>query len=188
MAKYIVKDKARAGRNVLLLSLQPEQSHDAITYNAGQYVSIGFKRGGRRTPMRSFSVVSSPKDTSTLQVAMRVQGNFTGVASQVEVGDAAYVQGPFGNFIINPDYDENIIMMAGGIGITPFISMLRYATEASLPVNITLLYSCRSQDDIPFYDELLQLQRRNPNLRILFFVTGGVSWCLEYAALVRCVI
>lgn len=173
MKHFVLAQKNLIGRDVLLLTLEPQSPDDVLEFEAGQYVAIGFKRNGRRTPVRSFSIVSSPRDTSKLEVAMRIQGGFTATAKELHEGDPVYVQGPFGDFTVNPDYDRRVVMLAGGIGITPFMSIVRWAAEVSLPVPITLLYSCRHQADIPFYTELLALQRRNPNFRVAFFITSG---------------
>lgn len=183
-SNYIVKAKQDIPGNVLSLTLAPETTKDKIDHDAGQYVTVGFKRRGRKTPVRSFSIVSDPR-SDELQVAMRTQGNFTSAMRDVQVGDIVYVQGPFGEFVVNPSYDRTIVMLAGGIGITPFISMLRYVTSTNMPVSVTLLYSCRSLSEAPFYDEILQLQRRNPNLRVVFFVTNGQGESAEGATVVH---
>jgi hypothetical protein len=65
-------------------------------------------------------------------------------------------------------------MLAGGIGITPFMSMIRYATEISLKSRITLIYSCKTQDDIPFYEDLLKLEILNPRFKVAFYISDGV--------------
>ena len=173
MNRYVVQQKKRVGRDGLLLTLRQADGYNQMEYLPGQYVSVGFKRFGRRTPMRSFSIVSSPTDRDILEVAMRVQGDFTRAFSAVAAGDEVFVQGPFGSFIVDTDFDQDVLLLAGGIGITPFMSMLRFATETQQDVHYTLLYSCRSQIDIAFMDELLELEQRNPNLQVLFFVTDG---------------
>lgn len=104
---------------------------------------------------------------------MRVEGNFTKAFSEIDLGDTVYVQGPFGEFVTDAQYDSNVVLLAGGIGVTPFISMLRHATETKSPIRFTLLYSNRSQRDIPFYEELISLEQANPNLRIIFFMSDG---------------
>lgn len=119
-------------------------------------------------------MVSSPNSYNELQFAMRVQGNFTQAVQKLEIGREVRVQGPYGEFCIDPKVDKNVIMMAGGIGITPFISILRYAAEAAITTPLTLLYACSSQDDIPFYDEIIALQTRNPYFRVVFFVGNGL--------------
>jgi ferredoxin-NADP reductase len=173
MRTYNVKSTQQIAPNTVLLSLQPKRSADSLRFWPGQYAAIGFRRGGRPSPVRCFSIASSPTNSDELQFGMRVYGDFTCALSNLERGDEVFVHGPFGNFVIDEQLDKSVILMAGGIGITPFMSMIRYVTETRSNVSITLLYSCRLQDDIPFYQELLDLQRRNPRFKAVFFVTGG---------------
>lgn len=156
---------------VLSLVLTPESKADHLQFAAGQYVAISFKRTGRPTPVRCFSIVSSPHDEK-LAFAIRVRGRFTQAATELRAGDTVAVEGPFGDFTLNEAYDKRVVMLAAGIGITPFISMLRYASEEQLPIPITLLFANRSAKAIPFMDELLALMQSNPLLQVSFFVTG----------------
>lgn len=178
MSQFEVTYTKDLGQRVRLLSLRPKSRSDCFDYEPGQYVAIGFRRFGRRTPMRCFSIVSSPTQPE-LQVAMRVSGSFTKTSLEVKAGDDVYVQGAFGEFVLNPGYDNRVVMAAGGIGITPFISMLRWATEKNMQTQFTLLYSCKTQTDIPFYEELLDLQQRNPNIQVVFFITGNETLVAE---------
>ena len=173
MRTYNVKSTQQIAPNTVLLSLRPNRSTDSLRFWPGQYAAIGFKHDGRPSPVRCFSIASSPNNTGELQFGMRVYGDFTYALANLERGDEVFVHGPFGNFVIDEQLDHNVILMAGGIGITPFMSMIHYATETRSNVPITLLYSCRSQDDIPFYQELLDLQHRNPRFKAVFFVTAG---------------
>lgn len=173
MNKFNVVKVEQASSNVALLTLSPQTDDDRLNFYAGQYASIGFKNGGRPTPMRCFSIVSSPNDTRTLQFAMRIQGSFTKMAARLAEGTEAFVQGPFGSFIIDPDYDKSVIMIAGGIGVTPFISMIKNALATSLTTPLTLLYGVRNQNDIAFYEEIVRLEAKSPNLRVVFFVSDG---------------
>lgn len=173
MRKYIVVNTSRLSSDVVQLTLQPKHQSKALQFYPGQYACIGFRQGIRPTPMRCFSIVSSPNEQQRLQFAMRQQGQFTATAAQLQPGTVVSVGGPFGDFVIDQQYDHNVVMMAGGIGITPYISTLRYATEAGVQLPITLFYSCRGRGGVPFFDELVELERRNPYLRVIFFVTDG---------------
>jgi ferredoxin-NADP reductase len=169
--RYTVRSVERKD-DILLLTLIPKQQGRRLNFQAGQYAAIGFTRRGRPTPMRCFSIVSSPSDDA-LQFAMRVRGNFTQVAATLAAGDDVYVQGPFGDFTIDPVYDQRVVMLAGGIGITPFLSMIRDLTERHIALPITLLFSNRSAHSIPFMDQLQTLARQNPYLHVQFFGDGA---------------
>ncbi len=176
MKHYHVNSLTNLSGSTTVLALMPDSEADKFDYQSGQYLSLGFMRSWRKTPMRSFSIVSSPTSSTQngqLQVALQVRGNFTNAVSNLKVGDRLQVQGPFGSFIINSIYDKRIVMLAGGIGVTPFISMIRWATDTQLSVPITLVYSCRTVEDMSFRQELLSLQHHNPNFDVRFFITGN---------------
>lgn len=145
-----------------------------MRFSPGQYATIGFKRHGRPTPMRCFSIISTPR-SGVLQFAMRIRGRFTATAAELQPGEEVRIQGPFGEFTVDSTYDERLVCFAGGIGITPFMSIIRDATERKLPIPITLLFSNRSAANIPFYDELRLLAEQNPHLRIRFYCSEGAS-------------
>lgn len=171
MNTYNVKDTRYISKKTLLLTLEP-QNDEVLQHFPGQYAAIGFKNDGRPSPVRCFSIASSP-NSKDLQFGIRVYGDYTQALAMLEIGDEVFVHGPFGNFVIDEQYDKNVILLAGGIGVTPYVSIIQYAAEAKLKIPITLLYSCQSQDSIPFYKELIELERRNPYFKVFFFVTDG---------------
>lgn len=173
MRNYTVKSVQRFP-TYHILTVTPDSESNRLDYWPGQYAAIGFKNGDRPlSPMRCFSMVSSP-NSADLQFSMRPHGKFTKKVAKLQAGDNVKVQGPFGNFVLDPS-DSNIIMLAAGIGITPFMSMLRYAVETRMTKPITLLYACPSRSDIPFKTELEKLIACKPNLRVVFVVKQGVS-------------
>jgi ferredoxin-NADP reductase len=75
------------------------------------------------------------------------------------------IQGPYGDFVI--DDKRPALLVAGGIGITPLKGMAEYAADKKLEIPIRLLYSNRTEDDIPYRAPLEELGRRNPRFRVL---------------------
>ncbi|HEY5668235.1 MAG TPA: FAD-binding oxidoreductase [Candidatus Saccharimonadales bacterium] len=173
MQSYTVVSTSYISTDVLLLTIAPKHNQDRIRFFPGQYAAIGFKRGFRPSPVRCFSIVSSPNKPDTVQFAVRVKGNFTQTLATLQPGDPVFLYGPFGEFGIDEEYDRNVIFLAGGIGITPFMSMARYAAETRSALPITLIYSCGSQDNIPFFDELKKLEQANPHFKVLYLITQG---------------
>jgi ferredoxin-NADP reductase len=119
--------------------------------------------------MRCFSIIGGLQE-GTIRFAVRIGGPFSRAMARLRVGDVLRVKGPFGDFYIDRD-DTRAVMFASGIGITPFLSMLQ--ERAVIPT--TLLYSNRSADAIPFYDELCDRAARNPSLRVGFFASKSVD-------------
>ncbi len=174
MHKYRVSRNEHLTANTLLLTLTREQNVSTpFSFQPGQYAAISFKRHGRPTAARCFSIVSSPTDQSTLQFSMRTAGRYTKALTSLREGDEVTVRGPFGGFVFDATRDKDVVMLAGGIGITPFMSMVRYATATSLTNNIILLFSCRNQEDVPFAAELKLLEQRNPHFKVVFVIGEG---------------
>jgi ferredoxin-NADP reductase len=90
-----------------------------------------------------------------------------------KVGDWAQIDAPYGQFTFEGEYPK-IAMLCGGIGVTPFISIIKNATDKKLASKITLFYGCRTEQDIAFKAELEELAQKNGNLK-LFFVLSEAS-------------
>lgn len=185
MYKYVVDSSKPISSSAQLITLIKEDDKKPIAFLPGQYAAISFFRNNRPTPARCFSLVSSPLDPRVLQFSMRNKGKFTRAASQLSEGDIVNVRGPFGAFILDQDEDENTVLMAGGIGITPFMSMLRYASGLELKKDIKLIYSCRNQDDVPFAEELIKLSNQNQYIKAFFVIADGETQKLSGALVAK---
>lgn len=173
MRAYIVEKNTKITPSTLLLTLRRDDSERPLAFQPGQYAAISYERRGKPSTTRCFSIVSSPTDQHVLQFSMRVRGRFTTALSQLEEGAIVNIAGPFGGFVFDVDADKKAVFMAGGIGITPFMSILRYLAALNAKNDVTLLYSCATQDDVPFGDELLAIHAGHPNLNVIFVVGKG---------------
>lgn len=173
MHKYYVTSNQLLTPTTLLLTLTRKPGTKPFFFQSGQYAAISFRRGGRPSPARCFSIVSSPTNQDTLQFSMRIKGHFTKALAGLQVGAKVKVRGPFGGFVFDTRHDLNTVMLGGGIGITPLMSMIRYATSSGLTNNITLIYSCQNQDDVPFVDQLKVLASQNPHFKVVFMISQG---------------
>lgn len=153
-------------------------------FEPGQYMAISMRQNGRPTTTRCFSVASSPVRRRQLEICARVKGKYTTAMENLAPGDEVTVRGPFGRFIFNEETQKRLVLFAGGIGITPFMSMIRYANELHLPNNIHLVYSCRNESDIPFLSELLEIEKNNPNFHITFVLSSGAADTLKNSSVI----
>lgn len=149
-----------------LLTLRPTES-DGLWFTPGQYVTISAD-GLLATPTRCFSIVSSPNETE-LQIAFRVGGKVTTEVSRLRIGDSVSIQGPFGDFVLE-ETSRPLVLIASGIGVTPFISMLRYLVQQGSTRPITILTTNRTVASIPFREEIEALTEQLPNAQLAFFV------------------
>jgi ferredoxin-NADP reductase len=146
-----------------------------MLFEPGQYASISLHDRLRPTTNRCFSIASSPIDRTLLEFCARVGGEYTHALGRLKEGDEVVVRGPFGSFTLPEETPQDLVFLAGGIGITPFMSMIRYASKLQLENDIHLVFSCRDQDDIPFFEELALLGQQNSRLRVTFVIAGGAT-------------
>ncbi len=107
---------------------------------------------------RAYSLCSAPHEAD-LQVAMRMRDTaFKRVLGSLPVGAAVRIEGPFGSFCLHEDTTRPAVFLAGGIGVTPFRSMVLDARERGLPHTIYLFYSNRRPEDAAFLRELSELR------------------------------
>jgi len=129
-------------------------------FQAGQYISLVFEISGIRTS-RPFSISSPPNQTGYYDITVRrvengLVSNF--LLDTVKTGDIFESSGPSGTFVHNPlIHDKEMVFIAGGSGITPFMSMIREVTDRGLDRKIHLFYGNKDFHDIIFHDELERL-------------------------------
>lgn len=152
-----------------VLTLKPADNQQKIDFEQGQYVAIS-AAGFIATPVRCFSIVSAPFEAQ-LQLAFRIDGKFTKAAAHLPIGTEVDVLGPFGEFTPPPE-NRPLVMLAGGIGITPFVSILRQMVHEKDMRPVVLLASNRSVASTPFYDEIKQLIAQLPNARFALYTTA----------------
>lgn len=121
-------------------------------------------------PARSFSLSSSPTEADRIAVTCKMTGSpFKEALRGLRPGDRAEVVGPLGDLVYDPS--RPTVMIAGGIGITPFRGMLRYASDTRTTQPIVLLYSARTPEEFAFRAELDALAETNPNVQVRYTIT-----------------
>ena len=138
-------------------------------FMAGQYINLFVEIGGVRTS-RPYSISSPPNQTAYYDITVRrVPDGFVSVylLDEVETGQRLTSTSPAGTFYHNPLFHgDDLVFIAGGSGITPFMSMLREATDRGLGRTIHLVYGSRSEADIIFAEELRQRAAAHDNLTV----------------------
>ncbi len=146
-----------------------------FSFRAGQYVEIGLESmlyTDEKKNHREFSIASSPTDEGILMVATRMTGSaFKKTLAEMPLGTEAKVEGPYGNFTLHENPAKKAVFIAGGIGITPCRSIIKYATEQKLSHNITLIYSNRNPESAAFLKDLERWERENRNFKLLATMT-----------------
>ena len=128
---------------------------------------------------RTLSFASSPNDLSSLMVAMRMRrSSFKNSMRALPLGAKLRVTSAIGSFSLHTDSSKPAVFLAGGIGITPVLSILAHATERALPHQIYVFYSNRDARKVAFLDELQRLEKTNPAFTLIPTVTtpNGSDW------------
>ncbi|MFH0840736.1 MAG: FAD-dependent oxidoreductase [bacterium] len=129
---------------------------------------------------RSFSIASSPSDKTHITIATRVSDStFKQALMKMEMGDELFVSDIYGEMVLPEKTDQHLVFIAGGIGITPFMSMLRYIKERGLEYNITMLYSNKTEKSTAYLEELQDYHRELENFRLLLIMTNDDNWIGE---------
>jgi glycine betaine catabolism B len=140
-----------------------------LNYKPGQFFFVALKQGDKELN-KHFSFSSSPTDTGFIEFTKRFTDHEYSMALKAaKVGDWARIDAPYGAFTFEGEFPK-IALLAGGIGVTPFMSICKNATDKQLQSEITLFLGCRTPNDIPFRQELESMQQANKNLKLHFVV------------------
>lgn len=151
---FRVTDVVRHSPTITTVRLAPPEGHPFVErHKAGQFAWFQFLGGIPGAEEHPFTVSSAP-GSATVDITVKNLGNFTARMGEISRGDAVAVDGPYGLFRADRVARERrIVLVAGGIGVTPFLSMIRDMGDAAA-ARATLLWSVRSPDDIVATDEL----------------------------------
>ena len=142
-----------------------------FSYLPGQFVFLSFASPGVPDEEHPFTISSTPTRSDTLSFTIRNCGDWTRTIDKLMVGDSAFVDGPYGKFSFLNERDCEIIMIAGGIGITPMLSMLRYMADTEEARKITLIWTNRTDRHLLYEDELDKLQNSLPGFHLINIFT-----------------
>lgn len=130
-----------------------EMEKTAKKYLPGQFAFISLKQKGRWKEWHPFSLTSHPGE-DTMSMAIKAVGDFTQDLKNTETAGKIKIDGPYGAFSSKLAPSERYVFVAGGIGITPIISILKELKQDGLHREVTLLYCVRHENDIIFREEL----------------------------------
>jgi predicted ferric reductase len=172
---YRVMEVKQEVHNVWTVKLAPPKGEVLYDYYPGQFHFITFHRGGN-LPVEEhhWTISSSPAQKDFISSTIKESGDFTSTIGLTKPGDEALVQGPFGRFsyVLHPD-DKDMVFIAGGIGITPFMGMLRHMRDTKADLRVVVLYANRSEKDIVFRDELAQMEAgERPHLTVVHILSN----------------
>ncbi len=154
------------------LDLDGQEFH----FKPGQWVDCYAAIEGR-LKVAGFSITSSPLLQSSIELAVKKSENPVAryLHESARVGGLLQVDGGQGDFYYQRGMGDSLVLVAGGIGITPLMSILRYVDEAAPEVSATLLYSVKVPSELLFGQELRELSARNSRVRCIFTITQATD-------------
>ncbi len=167
-----IKDLSYDTKLFRFVSVNPNKP--LAPFRAGQYIGLTVEINGVRTS-RPYSLVSSPNQLAYYELGIRKkQDGFVTpyFLENAKVGDIFEVTEPLGDLYYSPLFHgKNLVFIAGGCGITPFISMLRDISEKALFLNVSLIFGCVKEKDIIFRDELENIADRRSNISVKYILS-----------------
>lgn len=151
------------GSGILEIEMAPKE--EKMNFEAGQFIFASFKSKAMSAESHPFTIASAPGEEN-LKIAVKALGDFTAEMEKIRVGDKVSIEGPYGGFSYKKGASKNQIWVAGGIGITPFLSMA-HALKITDHYKIDLYYSVNNPVEAVFLAELSKISLANKDLRII---------------------
>ncbi len=172
--KIISTKKETADVRTLRLA-DPSGAPLPFAFVPGQYLLVSFEIDGK-TVRRSYTIASSAAQKGWCEITVkRTDGGYVShhVHDALAEGDLIALEAPAGSFVFDPAKEtcETVVLIGGGVGITPLMSILRSLADQGWKRQIVMLLTMRTEEDIVFRDELEDLAKRLPNLRLTITLT-----------------
>lgn len=177
--EYIILEKEVITPDTFLLRIKPKDTSFITPFSPGQYMHFKNPAFAEPEQIHTFSITSSPNTATYLEFCIRTYGDWTKKLLEGQIGDILQLSGPDGNFTWDVTHDSNAVFLAGGIGIAPIISMLRFINEGKYQGNYVLLYGNRAPETIAYKNELEQLEKSINTCKVVHIfsdLSEGHSW------------
>jgi len=171
--RFLITGVRRAGKAAFAVDMRLCNGQDFV-YMPGQFAFVTPQTPNLAAEEHPFTLSSTPSQPATLQITVRQSGDWTDGIRHLKSGDRMTVDGPYGLFthLLIPANDS-IVMIAGGIGITPMLSMLRFMADRGEQRKVLLIWSNRTVEYMVFRKEIDGLKNHLAGLRVLPIFTRG---------------
>ena len=167
--------------NVKTFRFRPRDGGEIpFDYLPGQFLTLHLELRGIPTK-RSYTISSTPTWRDRIEITVKREDH--GLVSrwlhdELSVGDQVEVEAPNGTFVFRGEEAKSVVLIGGGVGITPMMSVARYLTETDWSGKVHLILGFRAPRDFIFREELVKLQARNANLRVTVAMSrpGDEPW------------
>jgi len=187
LPKFVLHNSTQINEKVFELEFtQPKNA--IMSYKSGQFVFVRFLASEVPDESHPFSISSAPlQSESLIKIMVKNIGDYTSTMKLLKKGDIAVLEGPYGNFMDERTALANtpLVMLAGGIGITPILSILRSQMAAQPSRKIILVWTLSLKSDLLMIDELQNMQHTNPNFSYHITFTNELVEAFDYGRISR---
>jgi ferredoxin-NADP reductase/Fe-S-cluster-containing hydrogenase component 2 len=181
LGKFVLAEKEDVTHNVKTFRFRPAKGAQIpFDYLPGQFLTLHIAPGGVPTK-RSYTIASTPTWRDRVEITVKREDH--GLVSrwlhdELAAGDAVEIEAPNGTFYFDGKNAGSVLLIGGGVGITPMMSAARYLTETGWPGVVHLILGFRAPGDFIFRGEIARLEARNPNLRVTVTMSrpDGEPW------------
>jgi predicted ferric reductase len=167
-SRYSISKVSPAGRDTYAVELSPREG-SVFDYAPGQFAFVTFHSESLPVERHPWTISSTPTRPQGLIFTIKCSGDFTAHIGRLKSGDTAEIDGPYGLFSYLAsvrDQNQELVMIAGGVGVTPMLSMLRYMVDVDQMRKATLIWSNRTEEDILCRDEIEEMEEKLLNLTV----------------------
>ena len=175
--KILIKEKQEIAQGTVLFTFDAPGA--GLFWKPGQYVSLklDLRFSDEKGPQRYFSIVNPDPENGRIQIATRISDTgFKQTLDALQPGEAGEITEIAGKFILPEDAKKEIVMVAGGVGVTPFKCMLEHLILKKEKRRITVLYSNKNKATTAFYEEFSQMAEQGFPERLFFVMTRDDAW------------
>lgn len=174
--RYVISEVIQESQDMISLRLQPEKGK-MMKYAPGQFGFFTILSPEIPSEAHPFSFSSSPNDAQGISVTIKRLGDFTERIGGVKIGDPVMIDGPYGKFsYTNYENERDTVFFAGGVGITPVLSMIKHMSEENRERRVTLVWGVRTAADIIQKEEIERIEKEMPNFRCIPVVSADGNW------------
>ena len=174
-AYHVIENRPEA-KDVRTLTIAP-QAGKVFDYKPGQFALITVVNGRVEKESHPFTIAASPTRPDSVSFSIKASGDFTSKLEQVAVGDEVRIDAPYGIFShVNFPQEQELVFIAGGIGVTPLLSMLLYLRDRDPQRKVTLLWGARTEEDLIRRNELDEIAQTMPHFQWVPVLSHQPDW------------
>lgn len=151
-----------------------DRARENFDFLPGQYIRmvLSVESPDDRGNSRFFTIASSPLEKDCIMITTKIiQSAFKKRLNKVRIGEGVQFFGPFGGFVLSEKDQKERVFLAGGIGITPFHSMIAFSSVKNLSIPITFFVSFSTFQEMFWHEKFSHIAKNNKNIKVIYTLT-----------------